>query len=122
MPRKLRRIASHAPFCSTQGQADQGAFPRHPHRQRGNLPHGYLGVITNASLKWPQDVVGLNAIASKDMTSAILPPGGTVENRGAFGPAYPRRHVRIEMEYPRRDIELLDRHLARRASPFNGCH
>jgi hypothetical protein len=26
------------------------------------------------------------------------------------------------MEYTRGDIELLDRHLARRASPFSGCH
>ena len=87
MPRKLRRIASNAAFCSTQRQAHQGAFPRHPHRQRGNLPEVYRRVITNASLKRPQDVVVLNAIASKDMNPAIVHPSRDADDQGAFGPA-----------------------------------
>ena len=64
--RELLRINGDAALRATEGDIDDGALPRHPHRQGFHLVEGDVLVIAQAALGGTTGDVVLDAIAGED--------------------------------------------------------
>ena len=107
------RIADDAAFRPAVGDADDGALPRHPHRQRLDLVQGHRRVVADATLARTACRVVLHAVAREDLHDAVGHAHREMHRQLTLRRAEDPPHVRVEMELVRRDAELLERDLPR---------
>lgn len=83
--RIVARINPHTALRSTMCNVNQGALPRHPHRERTNFVEVYLRAVAPSALGRSARVVVLEAVADQDLDLAVVAP-----QRNADGELAPR--------------------------------
>ena len=82
---KLGRVDDDAAFGAAVGEADEGAFPAHPHGEGGDFADGDVLVETDAALGGAGGEVMLDAVALKDGDGAIGALDGNGDGDAAAG-------------------------------------
>ena len=86
---ELARTTTDAALCPTVGQAQQCAFPGHPHRQRGALAEIDLRVVANAALRRTEHARVLDAVAREHSPASVVEPDRHADDERALGIAQP---------------------------------
>src|SRR5262249_5125060 len=68
----LRGIADDAALAAAERDVRDGAFPRHPGRERGDLVERHTRVIAYAALRRAERDVVLHAVAGEDLDRAVV--------------------------------------------------
>src|SRR5713226_3533658 len=95
-------VDDDAALGAAEWDVDDGAFPRHPHREGFDLVQGDVGVVADAALRWPPVDVVLHAIAGEDAVRAVVHLHGEVACELAQDLAQPR----LEPDQLGRGVEL----------------
>ena len=69
---KIIGVDDHSALGAAVGQADEGAFPTHPHGERGDLAEGHVLVKADAALGGAGGEIVLDAVALEDGHGAIV--------------------------------------------------
>ena len=81
------RVAAHASLRPAVRQAEQGAFPRHPHRQRGAFAERHLGVEADTAFRRAQDARVLHAVAREHDAPPVVEPDRARDDDRTLGVA-----------------------------------
>ena len=107
--REVARTAPHAAFCAPVGEAQQGALPRHPHRERRALAERDVGVVAHPALRRPEHRRMLHAVAGEAPELAGVEVDRDRDDCRALGKAEPFRDRRIGIRVRQRLLELRER-------------
>ncbi len=78
-------IAGDAALGAAVGQTGERAFPAHPHRQRGDLAKGHVGMIPQSAFGGTEREMMLHPVAGEDLDGAVVQVDGQRDDQGAFG-------------------------------------
>ncbi len=107
------RVADDPALGAAERDVDDGALPRHPHRQGADRVDAFLGVEADAAFGRAARVVVLDAEAPEDLHVPVVHADGNLELVFAQRLAQKIARARVEIEQGRHVIELLLRHLER---------
>src|SRR5258708_16631400 len=99
-------VDDDAALGAAERNVDDGAFPRHPHREGFDLVQGYVGVVADAALRRPPVDVVLHAIAGEDAVRAIVHLHAEVAALLALDLAQNLTQPRLEPDQLGRGVEL----------------
>jgi len=116
--RECARIAANAALRPAVRQAEEGALPGHPHRERGALSEGHLRVVADSALRRAHDAGVLDAVAGEDDPSAVVHAHRDADDGRALGVSEPLGDVIGNVRDRDRLIELRDRHAVKRRIPL----
>ena len=68
------RVAADSSLRPAVGEAEQRAFPGHPHGERGALAEGHLEVVADPALRRPEDARVLDAISGEHDPVPLVHP------------------------------------------------
>ena len=113
-------IAGDAALRAAVGQAGEGAFPTHPHRQRGDFAQGDIGMKTQAALGGTEGQVMLHAVTAENFYDAIVAMDGQGDDHGALRIFEAVAFVLGDLEAVGHRVELLAGHL--KSGAVVDCH
>jgi hypothetical protein len=104
-------IAGDAALCATVGKAGEGAFPTHPHGERGDFAEGDFRMVTETAFRRAEGEVMLNAVTGEDMRAAVVAMNRESDGHGTFRVFEAITVVDRNFETIRDDIELAAGHV-----------
>jgi hypothetical protein len=116
---KGARIDAHPAFRPAERQADDGAFPRHPHGERRHLAEVDVEGVADAALRGPHRQEMLDAIAEdRSDRLVVVAAKGKRHHVGALRAAQPCPEVGVEPHALGGPVELRDRELVHGGIPL----
>ena len=106
--RQLARIADHAALAAAERHVDDGALPRHPRGQRGDLIEGHAGMVADTALGRSQRDVVLDTVAREHLDLAVVALDGARHGDLPLRMGQDLPDAGIEIENTRRPFELLE--------------
>jgi hypothetical protein len=82
---ELLGVDDDAALAAAERDADDGAFPGHPHRQSLDLVEGHVLVVADAALGRAAAEVVLDSVAREDLDGAVVHLHGEMDGQLAFG-------------------------------------
>jgi hypothetical protein len=103
------RVDGHAALRPAERQADHGALPGHPHRQRADVVQVDVGVVADAALGRPARDVVLDAVAAQHRDRAVVHAHREVHRQLALAAAQDGAQAVLQPEAVSRGVELGER-------------
>ena len=118
--RQFRGIDCDAALRAAVGQICERAFPAHPHRQCGRLPHRQRRGETSSAFGRTERDVMLNAITLEGFRAPVIHMHGKSHGDSALGICRPLPIVLVDVQVIGNDPKLLARH--RKNFVVVNCH
>ena len=107
-PRHARRIADDAALAAAERDVRDGAFPRHPRRQRRHFVERHARVISDAALRRAERDVVLDAVPGEDFDLAVVHLDGARHGDLTLGVREDLPDAGLEIEDAGGAVELLE--------------
>ena len=104
----MRRIADDAALAAAERDVRDGALPRHPRGERGDLVERDAGMVADAAFRGPERDVVLHAIAGEDLDGAAVHLHRTRHDDLALGVREDFPDAALEVQQAGRFVELLE--------------
>ena len=112
------RVAADSSLRPAVREAEQRAFPRHPHGERGALAERYLEVVADTALRRPEDARVLDAIPGKHDPVPLVHPDRDADDDRALRIAQALGDVLRDVGDRNRLVELRHGHAVERRIPL----
>src|SRR5258708_1983995 len=103
---ELAWVQDDAALGAAKRDVDDGALPRHPHRQSAHLVQRDVGVIADAALGRPAIDVVLNAIAGEHLDASVIHADGKVDGQLTLGHTQDLAELLAQIEPLASGVEL----------------